>query len=372
MIMDTKITDFNIKTYSPSKQNFCAKPVVSISSDTNIANYKGNNTTNGFKKVSPTFTNSTILDLDSFTMDDDYIDWSNYDVEKLKNSDHLISESKEEEATGAKKGGFFRSLVGSLVGSFLDLGEGFVDSHIYGTTKIINALYLDKAFGWKNGYDDNIIGYDVSGKVEDFIEGDAKNKTADGIGSFIGEMVGYGALNSIPYVGFLASIFAGAGKKTEKSINEQMEETGCVNDWNVFFKSLGGALEGFAFSRGWKAKNVIQNGGIKKVFSGAAKLSTSNLNTAGKGVVKAWNVGKKVVVNWIKTIPDVAKNAGLSALKDPKSWAQTGANIIDDAITVFQSKDFESWSHLIAPNGWKYFFDNLGYSGMSYLKDLVK
>ncbi len=344
--------NFNLKVYSPSKPDSIAKPMVSNLVYYDIPDYHGKNTfiSNSSRD------NADIIDLNSFTEED--------------------SSSKNE--TGANFGDVCLSFVGSLVGEFLNLGEGFVDSHIYGTTKTINATYLDKAFGWENGYDDNIIGYDVSGIVKDAIQGDSQDKKdnwwvekADGVGSFVGEMVGYGALNSIPYVGFLASIFAGAGRKTEESINEQMTDTGCVNDWSVFFKSLGGSLEGFAFSRGWKAKNVIQNGGIKKVFSGAAKLSTSNLNTTGKGLVKVWNVGKSVVVNWVKTMPTVAKNAGLSALKDSKSWAQTGANIIDDVMTIFQSKDFESWSHIIAPNGWKYFGDNLGYSGMSYLKDLI-
>ena len=110
--------NFNLDVYSPSKPSSSTKPIVSNLVYYDIPDYHGKNTfiSNGSRD------NAETVDLNSFTEEE--------------------TTSKNE--TGANFGDVCLSFVGSLLGEFLNLGEGFVDSHIYGTTKTINATRLDK------------------------------------------------------------------------------------------------------------------------------------------------------------------------------------------------------------------------------------
>lgn len=319
--------NFNLDVYSPPKPSSSTKPIVSNLVYYDIPDYHGKNTfiSNGSRD------NAETVDLNSFTEE----------------------ETSGKNETGANLGDVCLSFVGSFVGEFLNLGEGFVDSHIYGTTKTINATYLDKAFGWENGYDDNIIGYDVSGIVKGAIQGDSQDKKdnwwvekADGVGEMLGTGLGYMALSSIPFVGILATTFAGAGKQTEKSINTQMAETGCVNDWNVFFRSLGGSLEGFAAGK----------------ISNAAKGKSINFKNMPNGVKAMFQKG--FIKENIKAVPKILTSSGKSALKDYKVWTETAGKMVNSFVSIFEGK-FPNSDELVYGK----FLKDLGISAAEFVAD---
>lgn len=346
------MSNFNVNGYSPSKPIGNSVLPTTNTIDFNLKSYVPRNEiikVNGEKDS---------IELDSFT---DEVD--------VKSQVDVSDESIffEEIYNFFKKTGITRyadfniSLVRAAIGEFLNRGEGVVDSHIYATTKAINATRLDKAFGWEKGYDDKIIGFDVSGKVEDsidyiVIDKDAKYvNVADVIGTFVGKLGGYAALALVPYVGKVLTTFAGAGVKTEESINEQLEETGCVNDWEVFGHSLIGSLEGFAYGKMSKSATTLKEIGLKNVASGAKQMFAGGF--------------KNGMINFGKSIPEVFKNTGLASLKDPSTWSETAARVGEKVLSVIKDGDV-SFGDLFVFS--KRYFDNMGSSGMTYIDDFAK
>lgn len=365
--------NFNFKSYSPTKPSSTPAVTNDFSIDFNILDYKADRryVTNSKDPV----TVSSSLDLDDYLIEENYVNESSITNETEKMVEEIKMESEViTHSTRSKLVDFSISFFGAFLGEFLNLGEGFIDSHIYGTTKTINALRIDKAAGWKDGYDDIIIGKDVSKIVKERIQRplqDEKNrfgvKMGNQIGDIAGNILGYRVLSSIPYVGILATTFAGAGKRTEQSINEQMEKTGCVNDWHVFFKSLGGSLEGFAAGKlrtASKSSATASTGsetakkGIFKIFSKFAKPIKNKVSnvynnfsklaskTAAKYTKKTnvvnilWGIDrifkKGFIKENIKALPKIFTSTGLDSLVSRKVWFDTAGKSISSFVSVLE------------------------------------
>ncbi len=224
---------------------------------------------------------------------------------------------------------------------------------------------IAKLFGWNDDYDENIMGYDVSGKVEDYLDStiheDATDSWVTKVGGFVGKALGYKALAAVPFVGVALCAIGGAGVRTEESINTQMAETGCTNDWYILFDSLVGSAEGFGFGymlhNGSAAQSSIKNGGFKSI---------------GEGIKNMFSGGfKSGMTEFIKSIPKVFANTGLSSLTDPAAWAQTGGQFVDRVKTIFETGDITAGDVWWIFNPFKgmRMFDFFGQSGMGYFQN---
>ena len=157
--------NFNFKSYSPTKPSSTPAVANDFSIDFNILDYKADRryVTNSKAPV----TVSSSLDLDDYLLEENYVNESSITNETEKMVEEIKMESEEiTHSTRTKLADFSISFIGAFLGEFINLGEGFIDSHIYGTTKTINVLRIDKAAGWKDGYDDIIIGKDVSKELK--------------------------------------------------------------------------------------------------------------------------------------------------------------------------------------------------------------
>ena len=345
------MSNFNVKGYSPSKPIGNSVLPTTNTIDFNLKSYVPKN------EIIKVNGEDDSIELDSFINDVESETQSN-----ISDSSIVSEESSDyEKKTGSTVVNFGLSLLGGLFGEVINLGEGVFDSHVYGTTKIINGARLDKKFGWKDEYDDTIIGYDLSDDIENSIDylitdKDAKYVNfADGLGTFIGTLGGYAALSAVPYVGKVLTTFAGAGVKTEKSINEQLEETGCVNNWKVFGHSIIGSLEGFSYGSFSKSATTLKDIGLKKVASGTKRMFTEGF--------------KSGIKNFWKSVPEVLKNTGLSSLKDPSTWTETAANVGEKVFSAINDGDV-GFSDFVTFS--KRYFDNMGSVGMTYIDDFAK
>ena len=126
------------------------------------------------------------------------------------------------------------AFVFSAVEGFINLGEGVVDAHFYGVAKTIQV------FGVDDKWAENIISYDFSENMYNFltektgIDNNVANGTINKIGNFVGEWAGDYALSSVPYVGLALCSMAEGGSTVEEKMNQQLSETGTINDWSVF------------------------------------------------------------------------------------------------------------------------------------------
>ena len=179
------------------------------------------------------------------------------------------------------------TFVLSAVEGFLDVGEGVFDSLVYGAGETLQI------FGVDDKWAEDIIAYDASAEFYEKaveitgIDKEVAYGKAHGAGNFVGEMLGYYALSSIPFVGTALSIQGGAGKGIEESINTQLAETGEVKDWKVAVAGGLGALEGYGFG---KATQGISSGikavgktGVKQTLKSAVgSVSKETLKSAAK------------------------------------------------------------------------------------------
>lgn len=220
------------------------------------------------------------------------------------------------------------TFVASAVEGFVDLGEGVIDGTIYGASK---ALQL---FGVDDKWAENIIAYDVSGKMYDGfvdltgIDKDIAYGPAHTYGNFAGEMGGYYALSAVPYVGTALCCVAGAGSKAEDSINRQLEENGEVNDWIVFGESGLGALEGFGFGKAAQ--------GAKAGFKAIKEVGLKNTLKQTIGSISG------------ETLKETAKNGGKIALKtagqtltDADLYVETASVLGDDVIHGLETGEWD-------------------------------
>ncbi len=352
--------NYNLDDYSPSKPSTSSSNFTNQNIDFNLKDYN--------TEVNYNVNDKHVMVESEINLDEYVIDNNTYVVNDdtvIKNESEVPSLTEKEEATKATVIDYGLAFLGSFVGNFLELGEGVVDSHIYGTTKTINAVKLDQAFGWDKNYDENIMGYDLSGIVQNAIDGsaheDAKDSFASGAGEFLGKSIGYKALSSVPYVGIALCAFGGAGAQTEESINRQIEETGCVNDYTVFFDSLIGSIEGFGygfiFNKGSAANVSIKNGGYKATFEGIKEMFSKGFKNG------TWE--------FIKSVPKVFANTGKNVFKDPAAWAQTGGQLLEKFNSIYESGKISVTDILFPINPFKSvrIMDFFGKSGMDYLKD---
>ena len=188
----------------------------------------------------------------------------------------------------------FATFTISGVSKFYDLGEGVLDSHIYGTGKLL------KIFGVDDTWSKNIVKYEIYDydQIAKYFPEDIAYGTAHSIGNVVGESAGYTTLASVPYVGTALCAFAGAGTAAENSMNEQEKSTGEINDMKVFGDSLVGSAKGYAagtFAKKIKKPlanaqaqgtgNVVSNiaqGAIKGKLKGAGAVVTNTIKTASK------------------------------------------------------------------------------------------
>lgn len=282
----------------------------------------------------------------------DTIDLDNYTNELTTSSESIEEEKKN------TFGQNIMSFIGGLLGEFSNLGEGVIDSHIYGTTKTINALGAKRLFKLNDNYDDKIIGYDVSEKIENGITKNV-NKKENGwhkTGAFIGRIGGYMSLSSVPYVGKALTTFAGAGVKTENAYSKAINKEEDANEWKVLLESFIGSLGGFAagYSKSSAAANVIKKNGMKNIATGAKNMFTQN--GIGKGIV-----------SFLKSTGPVFKNAGIASLKSPATITQTGAKVGETVVSIIDGEGtgVDSAGDAFGKIPVR-FWDNLGEAGLNY------
>ncbi len=356
--------DFKVESYTPSKISSGSTSMPIHKVDIDIEDYEPST------NFSDTTNNQTLeeFNLSEFVTDDiSYKEGyaSSNTPEEVENQ--TIQE--KEQATNANIGNYTELFINTMINcfgeGFLSLGEGVVDSHIYGTTLTMKHISvrkksknntedepnrlsayeyipLEEAFGLEEGYDDRLIGYDWSeshqamldmGPTRTEEEKELIEKIENGflgnIAKNAGKNMGYKALAAVPFVGIALCAIGGAGARTEESINKQMEETGCVNDFYVFFESLAGSVEGFA--GGFAMKNSSNEKftdkiNLKKIRSGFKKMSGDKF--------------KKGVSEIIKSIPKVSLSTVKELVKNPETWIDAGAKITDKLSTIYESGDF--------------------------------
>lgn len=216
----------------------------------------------------------------------------------------------------------------SVVEGFVDVGEGVFDTLVYGAGKV------GEVFGIDNEWAEDIIAYDVSGEMYDAfvdatgIDHDIAYGWAHDAGNFVGEMVGYYALSSVPYVGPALSAMGGAGKGIEDSIKTQLAETGEVNEWKVFGSGLLGAAEGYGFGKATQGfsqgiKAVGKTGVKQTLKSSVSSISKETLKTTAK------NSGK------------IALHTAGQTFTDVDTYIDVASVIGDDVVRGFETGEWD-------------------------------
>ena len=239
-------------------------------------------------------------------------------LETQKNKKKLETQ-KNKKKWYEKAGAYVATFASSAVEGFIDLGEGVVDAHIYGIAKTLQI------FGVDDKWSEDIIAYDASAEMYDAIinatgiDKEIAYGPAHSAGNFVGEMVGYYALSSVPFVGQALCCIGGAGSSIEDSINRQMEEKGEVNDWAVFGESVLGAVEGYGFGKaaqGAKAGfKAVKKAGIKTVLK----------QTAG-------SVSKESLKQTAKKSGKIALKTAGQTLVDKDTYIDTASVLGDDVV----------------------------------------
>ena len=311
-----------------------SKSINSVSVSNNIINVSLKDSTTHYQEDKSAFNDYKSIDLNKDSLNE-------YTYEELLAEDTAKSQSLKEK-TKKKKDGWDKfgekakdagaigvTFVASAIEGFLDLGEGVFDGSVYGIAKTLQV------FGVDDKWSEDIIAYDVSGNLYDSfvdaagIDEDIAYGKAHDIGNFVGEMAGYYALAAVPYVGPALCCVGGAGSAVEDSINEQLEETGAINDWKVFGSSALGALEGFGFGQSATAVKT----GIKAVAkTGAKDALKQTLGTVSKESIKTTlKTGKK----------EILKKATINTLKDSDTWVETGSVLANNIYTGLETGEWD-------------------------------
>lgn len=223
--------------------------------------------------------------------------------------ENASASSTQPEAKQTGFGAYLKTLGASVASSFLDLGEGVVDAHIYAVGEVLSW------FGVDDNWSENAVSYEVidyDAWVSD-VSPEIAYGWANSVGSGVGKFAGYSALSKVPYAGTALCATAGAGSYAENSMNTQLAETGEINDLKVFGSSLIGSAEGYSAA---KLSNVF-----KKPVD---KIQTASAGNAGKGVV---NYFTKNGATPIKDMGKVMTGTGKQLLTDSRTYVNSGAQI---------------------------------------------
>lgn len=258
----------------------------------------------------------------------------------------VCGEEPFEEGTMA----YIKTFGASSLSKFLDLGEGVFDAHVYGTSKIAQL------FGVDDKWAEDIISYEVIDydKWINNVSPNIKHGTAESVGNIVGTIGGYTAISNIPKVGVPLATFAGAGTKTEDSINTQKSSGGEVNDLRTLGASLVGSAEGYS------------SASIGKMFKEPMKgVATAARNQGGNA---AANVVKAAAGSGWKGAATVIKNTPKTVIKDSRTWITAGANDTQQALSKIGGYEEKSNVGSILTTA----APNMGVSGLNVITNLLK